>query len=147
MKLNTVDDVVASYREYNGVEPSEPTTLSQLAYDEIERVCNEYEVPITPHMVGVMEFDSWNINRPMVLADACPLGCGRYEAHHGKWTVEKKPRGYLIGIYPTLTEQPVAEIRSVVRHEIAHIVNWHIYRYTVEQRGIHAEWLDRLDSC
>lgn len=146
MKLNTVDDVVASYKEYNGVEPAEQTTVTQLAYDEIERVCDEYEVPITPHMVGVMELDDVNANTPTILADACPLGCGTYDAHMGEWSVEKKPRGYFIGIYPTLLDCPAVEIRSVIRHELAHIINWHTYQYTVEQRGIHAEWLHRLDT-
>ena len=124
------------------IEPWSERNVEALEY--VEEVVDEYDVPVDPNRITVL-YGRLTV-RCKGMASA--IGCGeyKYERNGGTeesvWSVENKPREYVIWV-----DNDCDDKEHTIRHEIAHIVNWEQEQYTVEERGIHQEWLEHLDAC
>ena len=123
------------------IDPWSERNVEALEY--VEEVVDAYDVPVDPNRITVL------YGRLEMFCDgmASAIGCGeyKYEYNGGKsksvWSVENKPREYVIWV-----DNDCDDKEHTIRHEMAHIVNWEEEQYTVEQRGIHQEWLEHLDA-
>lgn len=123
------------------MEP-EARELMEIGRDELRRVEEQYDVPFDVndvHIVVVDEIAGAN-------ASTTPIGCGVYTSLCGEWTVEEQPSEYCIFLPMEKSYRPVDDHRVSVRHECAHIADWHNNLRTTEQTETHAEWLRRLDA-
>ena len=115
--------------------------VEYLRYAEV--VIEQYGVPVDASKITTIEFVP---NESHLQGMASAVACGEYTykfipCNNSKWITEKTPESYIIWVAKN-SSKPL----NTIRHELAHIVNWEQHGYTVENRGIHKEWLDQLNA-
>lgn len=123
--------------------PDDVYELAHLAREEVERVEREYDLPFAAEDVTIVVADSQGAAN----GAASPIDCGEYESAEGEWLVEETPSGYVMFLsVETWRWRSETDTRETVRHELAHMTNWHEHGRTVEGHGIHAAALERFDT-
>lgn len=118
----------------------ENETIKSQVRDELQRVSLEYNIPFDVTDVIVSEtYTGLGYHHGTTV----PFGCD-FTATSEEWYVDGNPDGYVLLVNSEYPHNP--SIEHTVRHELAHIINWHEHGYTTEDTGIHTEWLERLDA-
>lgn len=143
LELNTrVDSLIAAFDD-RGYERLPASKMTAIARDEINQLREQFPEVAELPAIGIVETEC----DPRRFAFAVPVGCERLEYVDGYYNISSPATAYMVGLNRYMQRVKGEHyVRGVVRHEIAHIMNWHEDLYTREGVGNHAIWLEALDA-
>lgn len=111
----------------------------------VDGTARTYELPFDADdvVVGVCEHVDHGVR-----ATVTPIDCGIYNSVWGEWTVTEQPSEYVVLLPLQFWENSIGNVQmgKSVRHELAHVADWHENLQTTEKTDTHLEWMKRLDA-
>ena len=156
-RQSTVDEAIDNAPIQNvrrGCTIRRDDEMFELIHDaqyECEHVCDEYDVPVDPTDIAFTVFDDDTYyGMASALTDGLCL-CRNSDLditgqHNRVWEVTSQPRAYVIHLNRILADRRDATLPNTVRHELAHVCDYHETMKTTEKSANHQQWLDTFDA-